>query len=164
MLMMAYHTSRYTNAIVCTCKVLVQRESFPFCWDLWTFGTMDLLCFPWQTQNAQCLQSADEPSVCNYSYLKQGACSWLVFVHLWNALQVQCHKCIPCKYFFSIARRHDIWEMQVGVFSGFLQFHPNPEKSPGFWNTQSKKTPCLSKMKIPVLVKYVFVNCVSQNS
>jgi len=44
--MMAYHTSRYTNTIVCTCQVLVQRIVLLFVSICETVGTMDLLCFP----------------------------------------------------------------------------------------------------------------------
>jgi len=71
----------HINTIVCTCHVLIQRESFIFVRICETVGA--LFFFPWQPQSAQFLQSPDEPSIYFLSYLKQGACSWLVFVQLW---------------------------------------------------------------------------------
>ena len=45
MLLITYHTSRHITTTVCTCQVLFHWESFIF-----------VMCFPWQTQIAQCLQ------------------------------------------------------------------------------------------------------------
>jgi len=73
MLFTAYHTSRYMNTTVCACPVLVQRERFSFSHHLWTHGTTDLLCFPWQPQNAQWLQSPDILLTCFLFCSKQGA-------------------------------------------------------------------------------------------
>jgi len=48
MLLIICHASRHIKAIVCTCHVVVKRESFIFSQYLQTVGTMDLLCSPWQ--------------------------------------------------------------------------------------------------------------------
>jgi len=44
-LLIAYHTSRYINAVVCTCQVLFQRKVLVFVIIVKTHGTTDLLLF-----------------------------------------------------------------------------------------------------------------------
>jgi len=84
-LLMAYKTSsRHINTIVCTCYALVQRESFYICQDLWNRRDHILFRSPWQPHKVHSACKALTNLRFDFSsYLKQGACSLLVFVHLW---------------------------------------------------------------------------------
>ena len=53
-LFMAYHTSRYIDAIACAGQILVQWESFIFVIICEARGTMHWMCFPWQPEIALC--------------------------------------------------------------------------------------------------------------